>query len=133
MNVPPGEKLARYIRYGSHFSVATNRVKHEAFLPHKNSEDLSVFRISGLSENQVWVIGREYVQQGGRPIKARADLRASDVYETNLKVIPDEQSHECHANITPFPIERSPTDRKARRAIATRLADASNLVIMPTE
>ena len=56
------------------FPWRLNRVKHEAFLPHKNSEDLSVFRISGLSENQVWVIGREYVQQGGRPIKARADL-----------------------------------------------------------
>ena len=91
------------------------------------------FASQGSSESKVWAIGGEHVQRGTRPIKARADLLAGDVYETNLEVIPDEQDHELHANITPFPIERSPTDRKARRAIAARLADASKLEIMPTE
>ena len=133
MNVPPGEKLTRFIRYSNHFSVETNRVKHDAFLPHKNSVDLSVFRISGLSDNEVWTIGREYVQRGGRPIKARADLSAGAVYENNLEVIPDEQGHELHANITPFPIEKNLADRKTRRTIAMKLALASELVIMPTE
>ena len=37
MNVPPGEKLTHFIRYSNHFSIETNRVKHYAFLPHKNS------------------------------------------------------------------------------------------------
>ena len=133
MSVSPDEKLTRFIRYGGHFSDVTNRVRHEAFLPHKKSVDLSVFRISGLSESKVWTIGREYVQREGKPIKARADLFASAVYENNLEVIPDEQDYEHHANITPFPIEKTPTDRKVRRAIATRLADASILKIMPTE
>lgn len=133
MNVPPGEKLTRFIRYSNHFSVETNRVKHYAFLPHKNSVELSVFRISELSDNEVWTIGREYVQRGGRPIKARADLSAGDVYENNLEVIPDEQGHELHASITPFPIEKSLADRKTRRTIAMKLAYASELVIMPTE
>ena len=131
MNVPPGEKLTRFIRYGSHFSIVTNRVKYEAFLPHKNSVDLSVFRISGLSDSEVWAIGREYVATAESPIKARADLSVGDVYENNLEVIPDEQSHELHANITPFPIEISPTDRKTRQTIARKLALASQLVIMP--
>jgi hypothetical protein len=133
MSVLPGEKLTRFIRYSGHFSDKDNTVKREAFLPHKNSVDLSVFRISGLSESEVWAIGREYVERGGRPIKARADLSAGDVYENNLKVIPDEQGHELHANITPFPIDRSPTDRRTRRTIARNLALASKLAIMPTE
>ena len=37
MSVLPGEKLTRFIRYGSHFSDEANTVKREAFLPHKNS------------------------------------------------------------------------------------------------
>ena len=136
MNVSQGETLTRFIRYNSHFSVVTNRVKPDAFLPHKKSIEVSVFRISGLndckelSENEVWETGREYVQTEERPIKARADLSAVIVYENNLEVVSDEPPQR-HANITPFPIEKSPTDRKARRAIATKLANASKLVVLP--
>ena len=135
MSVSPDEKLTRFIRYGDHFSEVTNRVKHHAFLPKKNEVDLSVFRISGLSDTDVWTLGREHAQGEGKPIKARADLLASNVYENNLKVIADGQGHERHATITPFPIEieATPTDRKVRRATAARLADASELRIMPTE
>ena len=135
MNVSPGETLTRFIRYNSHFSVVTNRVKPDAFLPHKKSIEVSVFRISELndceelSENEVWEIGREYVQTEERPIKARADLSATIVYENNLEVVSDEPPQR-HANITPLPIEKSPTDRKARRAIATKLAGASKLVVL---
>lgn len=131
MNVSPGETLTRFIRYNRHFSDSANTVRHEAFLPHKNSVNLSAFRISGLSDSEVWAIGREYVQTTESPIKARADLSAGDVYENNLKVIADEEGHERHVSITPFPIEQSPTDRKTRRAIATKLALASQLVRIP--
>ena len=96
MNVSPGETLTRFIRYNSHFSVVTNRVKPDAFLP----------------------------------LKARDDLSAAIVYENNLEVVPDEPPQK-HANITPFPAENSPTDRKARRAIAIKLANASKLVVLP--
>lgn len=111
-------------------------MKPDAFLPHRKSIDVSVFRISGLndsealSKNEVWEIGREYVQTAERPIKARADLSAAIVYENNLEIVPDEPPQK-HANITPFPAENSPTDRKARRAIAIKLANASKLVIIP--
>ena len=136
MNVPPGEKLTRFIRYGSHFSIVTNRVKPNAFLPHKKSVDISVFRISELtnsqelSENEIWEIGREHIQTEDRPIKARADLLASNVYDSNLEVVPDEPP-ERHANIRPLPVDNSPTNRKARRALATKLANLSKLVILP--
>lgn len=138
MNVPPGEKLTRFIRYGSHFSIVANRVKPDAFLPHKKKVDISVFRISGLtdseklSKNEVWEIGREYVQTEEKPIKARADLSAAAVYDNNLEVIPDEPPKR-HANITSFPVEKTPTDRKARRALAAKLAHASKLIMPPAE
>lgn len=138
MNVPPGEKITRFIRYGSHFSIVANRVRPDAFLPHKNEVDISVFRISVLndsqvlSENEIWEIGREHVQTEDRPIKARADLLASNVDDSNLEVVPDEPP-ERHANIRPLPIDNSPANRKARRALATKLANLSKLVIPPEE
>ena len=94
-------------------------------MPPPDSEDLSVFRISSLSESEVWAIGRENVQ-GERTLRARADLSAEVVDENNLEVIPDTNAHELHANITSFP-----TDKSARDRIARKLALASQLVIMP--
>lgn len=132
MKVSPDEKITRFIRYDRHFSVVNNTVRHEAFLPHKKSVKLSVFRISFLSGNEeVWAIGQEYVQRGGAPIKARADLSVRAVYENGLEVVPDTQNHELHANITPFPAENSITDRKIRRAVARKLALVSELVLPP--
>ena len=127
MKVSPGEKLTRFIRYGSHFSVVTNRVKPDAFLPHKRSIDISVFRISELTKDEVWKIGQEYIQT---EVKARADIFASGIYENNLEVIPDEPPQK-HANITPLPVDNSPTNRKARRSLAAKLATLSTLVIPP--
>jgi hypothetical protein len=119
MNVSPDEKLTRFI-----FSSTKGKIRHSVFIP--KGTDISVYRISDLSESEVWAIGRKYVQQGERFIKARADLLAEVVYENDLKVIPDTTPHELHANITPFP-----TDKSARDRIARKLALASQLVIMP--
>ncbi len=129
MNVPPAERLTRFIFSKSHFSVENKKVKFQAFIPPSNSEDLSVYRISGLSDSEVWAIGREYVQRKERLIKARADFLAEVVevaYENHLTVIPDTAPHKRHANITPFP-----ADKIARNRIARKLALASQLVIMP--
>ena len=78
MNVSPSEKLTRFIRYSSYFSVVTNRVKPDAFLPHKKSMMLSpLFRISELtdseklSKNEIWEIGRKYFKHRRKSIKAR--------------------------------------------------------------
>ena len=128
MSVSLSEKLTRFIRYSNQFSSANNVVRHRAFIPPRNSPYLSVFRISSpqqLSEHAIWQIGQEYVQGTGNPIKARADLLASAVYDNNLEVISDEPPP-GHANITPFPI-----DNKARQSIARKLAAVSKLV-MPT-
>ena len=125
MNFSGGEKLTRFIFSKRHFSVEKKVVKYAAFMPPPDSEDLSVFRISSLSESEVWVIGRENVQ-GERTLRARADLLAEVVYENHLTVIPDIIPHELHANITPFP-----ADKIARDRIARKLALASQLVIMP--
>ena len=135
MDIPPGEKLTRFIRYNRDFAEP-NTVRHQVFLPHKKKTDISVFRISQLPDSEVWRIGLEHVQTDELPVLARADLSVSDVYDNNLEVIPDPQSHEAHANITGFPVEREENkteDRKLRRSIARKLANASKLVPIPIE
>ena len=125
MNVSPDEKLTRFIFSKSHFSVQKREVKFRAFIP--KGTDISVYRISDLSEPEVWEIGRKYVQRDKRSIKARADLLAEVAYENDLKIIPDTTSPDNrHANITPLhPRER---DR-----IARILALASTLELMPSD
>ena len=141
MNVSPDEKVTRFIFSRGDFSTQNGTVKFKAFMPPRNREirtlyssDLSVYRISALSdgkklsEDQVWKIGREYVQTAGRILKARADLSVDDVYQNTLKVVPAPSPHKRHANITPFPANRTACQR-----IATKLALASELVIIPPE
>lgn len=135
MDIPPGEKITRFIRYNRDFAEP-NTVRHQVFLPHKKKTDISVFCISELLDNEVWRIGLEHVQTDELPVLARADLFASDVYDNNLEVIPDPQPHEAHANITGFPAEREKNkteDRKFRRAIARKLALVSELVMPPEQ
>jgi hypothetical protein len=127
MNVPHHDKLARFIFSKSHFAKEKNIVKYGAFIPDPDRDDLSVFRISGLSRSEVWSIGRKHVQ-GTRNLKARGDLFAEVVFANNLEVVADEQGHPLHASITPYP-----ADKRSRIRIAMELALASELVLMPTE
>jgi hypothetical protein len=135
MDVLPGEKITRFIRYDSHFDEP-DIVRHEVFLPHRKKTDISVFRISQLTDSEVWKIGFGYVQKPELPVYARADLFASNVYENNLKIIPTTKDHKWHADITGFPVEREEhktEDRKLRRSIARQLALASKLEIPPKQ
>lgn len=130
MNVPPDEKLTRFISSKSGLTNGKKKVSYRAFIPPKKSpQEISVYRISTLieDENKVWEIGREYVQ-GEQKIKARADFLAKVVYENNLIVLADTQVHELHANIMHLPINREDRDE-----ILRELALASELVLIPPE
>ena len=124
MNVPPDEKLARFLFSDRLFARTKGEVKYKAFMP--DGVDISVYRISDLSDAEVWAIGRKYVERQGRTIKARADFFAAVAYENDLKIIPDTTPHKLHANITPLPV-----DMRARERIARRLALASKLEMPP--
>lgn len=132
MNISPDEKLTYFISSRSGFAPTKKEVKARAFYPTKESpNELSVYRISSLTENQVWEIGKEYVERNIR-IKARADFSASIFYENqfflerNIKVIPDPHPHELHANITPIP-----TIIEDRDEIFDELALLCELVVRP--
>lgn len=127
MDVLPGERLARFIFSQRHISVMNRIVKFGAFIPPSKSDSISVYCISSASDTEVWAIGQKYVERVERRIRARADFLAKHVYENNLNVILDTQPHELHANISPFPLDKS-----ERQSIARKLALVSKLVLMPT-
>jgi hypothetical protein len=80
----------------------------------------SVFRISGISNDEIWDIGdREVSIKRGKPILGRADIRANSVVTKDLQVVPSEPPVR-HANITGWPDERS-----KQKLIAVELAAES--------
>ena len=94
--------------------------------PNVYTAELSVCLTSGLSNYEVWKLGIENVQSAARSLSARADLSVAAVSEAGLKVVHDPQPYEQHANLTPFP-----ADKLACQRIATKLALASQLVVIP--
>ena len=138
-DISQDEVLTCFIFSDKHFARTSGTVKFRVFMPPLVSKDppvyspdVSVCRISAISDSKVlpddkvWEIGLKHVQKPGRSIKARADLLVSDVYENNLKVIPDPEPYKEHANITPFP-----PDRLGSQMLATELARVSKLVMLP--
>jgi hypothetical protein len=94
-------------------------VKYAAFLPDKNGET-SVFRTSGITNNEIWEIGDcEVSIKRGKPILGRADIGINNVISKDLEVVPREPPLR-HANIIGWPDERS-----KQKIIAIELASES--------
>lgn len=101
--VNPEELISRYIFEKTHFR-SDNSVKHNAFMPPKDKLEVSVYRIKGLSTDEIWQIGNEYVaQQRGKDLLGRADILAEHAYRHGLDIKPDTHPHPRHANISGFP------------------------------
>jgi len=115
------ENLTRYILHTNHFSILHKRVKYAAFMPAPNGET-SVFRISNLSDNEIWGIGdREVAQKRSQPLLGRADILALHILSNKLKIAPDNNPPR-HANIIGWPREKS-----EQKLIAMELADNAQL------
>ena len=140
-DISPDEVITCFIFSDKHFARTSGTVKFRVFMPPlvskdppRYSTDVSVCRILAMSDNgvlpedKVWEIGLKYVQKPDRKIKARAGLLVNEVWKNNLKVIPDPEPYKEHANITPFP-----PDRLRCQILATELALASQLVMLPKE
>jgi len=107
-SVMPSEFLARYIYSRNHYRSSDSTVKYAAFIPPQDKR-LSVFRISGLAEKEIWDMGNKL---RAHSILGRADIRAADVSETGLQLDPDDIPQR-HVNITGWPEESSAIKLKA--------------------
>ena len=117
------EILSRFVLQTNWFSSSENRVKYAAFLPDKNGET-SVFRTSGITNNEIWEIGDcEVSIKRGKPILGRADIGTINVISKDLEVVPREPPLR-HANIIGWPDERS-----KQKIIAIELASEAHLYL----
>lgn len=122
-----GSDLSRYLTSSNHFSLEKRLVKSNAFIPRANPEngrwETSVFRISGLSDEEIWEIGVSVVTISGKTLYGRAAIRAEDVEKAGLLVIPDDNPLR-HANIIGWPDEKS-----ERKLFAERLVGSAQLIL----
>lgn len=112
VQVDPSEDLTKFIFNRSQFSPSNDRVKYSAFMPSPNRR-LSVFRIAGLAENDVWEIGETIGERRTLPLLARADIKVSSVAEAGLKIDADDIPPQ-HANIIGWPEDHSAVILKAK-------------------
>lgn len=91
-------------------------IKYTAFMPPSHLRH-SVFRVSGLSDQQIWVLAVEKVEPARGHVIGRGDLEVSQIVARRLRVLPDADPVSRHANIVDWP-----TDRDERATIAKDLA-----------
>jgi hypothetical protein len=125
MPIEPLENLSRYIFQSNHIRPSDGTVKFAAFMPDRNGET-SVFRTSGMSEQNIWEIGNcEVAIRRGKPLLGRADILAREVLARHLEVDPSEPPPR-HANIVAWPDEKS-----KRHLIALELAAVAKFCSTP--
>src|SRR5688572_32904448 len=90
------ELITRFIREEDHIS-AKGTPKPGAFRPNPNKGNTtSVFRVSSVSSDKIWTIGKEVVERGwidGKKIIARTNLLTGDVISKGLQVVPAPATH----------------------------------------
>jgi hypothetical protein len=107
--VSPHESLARYLTQSNHFRLQDHSVKPKAFEPPSSTLRLSVFRIDGLSIEEVWQIGQSNVvdrMNEPRNLYGIADIRVSGVRDVDLDIHPD-NTPPRHACIVGWPEDKS--------------------------
>jgi hypothetical protein len=123
--VNDSESLARYLTQSNHFHLPTNSVRAKAFEPPANLR-LSVFRIDGLTIEDVWRLGQTNVMDRmpqPRTLYGIANIKVGPTQDLNLTVYADNDPPR-HASVVGWP-----DDKSARKLIAMELAANAKLVL----
>lgn len=118
--------LARYLTQSNHYNPRTYSVMPRAFEPPSDLR-LSVFRINGLSDLEVWENGQVNVidkMPQPRPLYGFADIKVLEVQATSLTVDPD-NTPPRHACIVGWPEGES--NKSKRKLLAQELASKAKL------
>lgn len=114
----------------NHYGISEVIVQPEAFEPVRETNDLSVSKITDLKllsdERSIWFIGKiveQERQRGGNlsNLYGRADLSVSQIRDVNLDVVPSEPPPR-HANIENFPSSSTESDYECL-SVQQKLAD----------
>ena len=124
--VTDDEQVTRYIFSRSHFSSKCGRVKYQAYLPAPNGKS-SVYRTSGLSDNEIWDIGQIHVANPtNRNLHAKGECKTKVFRNAGLDIVPDTVPHQRHANIVNWP-----SDKAKRLELAVEISNEAELTVSP--
>jgi len=119
--VSPEEELSKYILQKGDIR-GNGTLKYQSMLPGPDGRR-SVFRIYGLSEDEIWKLALEkVVPQRPESLVGRADLLAEIVYRHQLTILPDEDLQSRHADIAGWP-----QDKDEKMSIAQALAEGARV------
>src|SRR5437773_289963 len=85
-NQSANEPIVRYLWQTNQYAPAIGRVKPKAFQVNRDDHTVSVFRVHGVSERNIWRLADAFVARKDEKIRARADLTTSDVENVGLRV-----------------------------------------------
>ena len=120
--------VSRYIYYSKYIKKSNLSVSYGAFMPNPMDNTTSVFKVSGLSESDIWQIAELYVTpMQSNTLKGRADINSGDVESQNLDLIPDKPP-DRHINISGWKVDKS-----ENKLIAKELANKSICCLVPKE
>lgn len=114
------EILARFI-FSKRMYRADKSIRHNLFIPNPKDNTTSVFRISYISDDEIWNIGDSVGVMREKPTLGRADIASDVVIAKDLKIVPEEPP-ERHANIIGWP-----NDISEQKMIALELASEAML------
>lgn len=92
-------------------------------MPNRNGE-VSVFRVAGLNETEIWTIGGDVARSVARNLHGRAEIEARAVRQKDLDVVPAEPPPR-HANIVGWP----DNDKSRQKILALELAGVATLTL----
>ena len=105
-DVTPDEILSRYI-LNKRVIKANNDIRHNLFMPYKEDNSTSVFRVVNLSETDIWNIGNVNVAEPqDKQLIARADIEVSNIEPIGDLIVKSAEPPERHAIITNWPNQR---------------------------
>lgn len=105
------EICSRFVFDRKHYSPRNMELKAKALVPNKALQT-SVFLVLGLSEQEIWDIGKGFVaSRRNKRVLARGDLSGDAIESQGLQIAPDPKDHPKHANIVGWPIEKDEIKR----------------------
>lgn len=125
LNFPrPDEETSRFI-FSSSQIRADGTLKHTAYAPRNGST--SVFRTSGLNEEEIWnICGGHVASSRTQACTGRGVCTVQNIIECGLELDPDGVPHPRHANIVGWPVGDVDS-----RAVAKKLGLSARFLSYP--
>lgn len=124
--------MSRFVFSDKNIQKGKHRPKPSAFIP-PSDRKLSVVHTSGLSDAEIWTIGKQTLGGGisRGTIYARADVHVQSLLEVELRAIRDDKPFKRHTSVIGWPSRADEGETKALwKQIALTLSEDARLTLV---